>query len=247
MKKIGFIISLAILLGLCFTGCSNTMTNTGDVVYKPSRKIEYIQYKDQAPSTIEYSYTYDSVGNLLKEESSTGNRIDYTYDSNGKLIKSVSKNPSLGISEEVTEYSYNNSGLLVEKTYGTVKVTYTYDRNENCTKEEYFLNGGDVASQIYKYTYNSNDDVIKRIMEFSNDTETTEYAYDDNGRVTSSTMTYISAFGGVTVGNSTYTYDEYGNLLKIHFSTTSSEGSGALLSKECITEYQDYKPYSLSN
>ena len=66
------------------------------------------------------------------------------------------------------------------------------------------------------------------------------YTYTEGGRIISEQRTHVSVYGGKTVASSSYTYDKDGNVIKIHYVTESSEGSGAYLSFERITEYFDF-------
>lgn len=270
MKKIYLPLVLVCCMMLCFFGCNNAtiendpnktdvsssestqsvsepIEDDGDTtLYKPSKMIERVKHEDSSQYlTYEYTYTYDSVGNLIKEVSSFGDVTEYIYD-DGKLIKSVKKNEGMGeIADETTEYTYNSDGLLTQKTYGSVVVKYSYDENGNCAKEEYFMNGSDSASQVKQFTYDADHTLIKEEMTYMELVEVTEYTYDDNGKLVSTTTTETDELFGSAIGTSTYTYDENGNLQKIESSLTPI-GDSYILGQESSMEYQDYKAYPVS-
>lgn len=268
MKKICLLLILSFCMTLCLFGCnkqtkeddpnetdvssSESTQSAGDPIgdaedntlYKPSKKIERIKYEDRSDIvTEEITYTYDSFGTLIKEESSFGDVTEYTYDEAGKLIKSVLKNAFWGAdADETTEYSYNEDGLMVQKTTGDTIVKYTYDENSNCIKEEYFMNGSDSASQVNQFTYDANHTLIKKETTYMEFVEVTEYTYGDNGKIVSTATTQTDELFGSAVGTATYTYDENGNLLTIE-SSLMPVGDSYMIGEERSVEYQDYKAY----
>ncbi len=84
----------------------------------------------QACNGDEFIYTYDTVGNLLSDGSST-----YTYDAANRLKTAT-------VNSVVYTYAYNGLGDRLQQMVGEVYTTYTLDLNAGLTQ---VLSGGDNA------------------------------------------------------------------------------------------------------
>lgn len=88
-----------------------------------------------------------------------------TYSSSDKILRENSFSEFYGRTENITNYTYNEEGLLIEKiTYkgdGTIesKVGFKYDENEVLIEELNGINTDDET--LIKYTYDSESRVIE--------------------------------------------------------------------------------------
>ncbi len=242
MKRLLSFLFALLLLAAMLVGCAERTVT----LYKPTRKTVTQVLDGDAPSVTEYAYTYDSRGELLLAEDSPGGRIEYIYE-NGRLVREVKKSQTAD-PDSVTEYSYNGAGRLIEKRlpYGTT-CRYTYGDGGEASREEYFREGRDTPFETREYTYGEGGRLLSSVTAAYGDTDTWEYRYGENGRREGATRTYRSAFGGVTVAEVTYTYSEDTGLLsREEYRTVSQEGEMVLLSETRVTEYFDYKSFTVT-
>lgn len=115
---------------------------------------------------MEINYTYDEKGNLLQEESLSGNRkfgFKYTYDKSSRKTEMVYYNPTK--LEKKFYYKYDDKGLLIEEKgflywAGSQKPKYNdysrksfyYNENKEMTRMDYYIS--DVLFEKYLYSYN---------------------------------------------------------------------------------------------
>ncbi len=242
MKRVLSLLLSLLLLAAMLGGCMESEVT----LQKPTRKTVTQTLGDGAPSATEYVYTYDSRGELLLEEDSHGGRIEYIYE-NGRLVREVKKSQTAD-PDSVTEYIYNGAGRLIEKRlpHG-ITCCYTYGGDGEVSREEYFREGSDTPLETREYTYGEGGRLLSSVTAAYGDTDTWEYRYGENGRREGATRTYRSAFGGVTVAEVTYTYSEDTGLLsREEYRTVSQEGEMVLLSETRVTEYFDYKSFTVT-
>ena len=140
------------------------------------------------------NYSYDSVGNMLKETDPTNVSTTYTYDSNGNVL---SKTDGLG---NTTTYQYDQANNLIATLFGGQTVssstwdsqakilsftdglgkttTYGRDCSENLTLVT------DPLNNSTSYTYNG---LLAITGETDPNNHSTAYAYDQLDRYTSRT------------------------------------------------------------
>ncbi len=142
---------------------------------------------DTATST----YEYDSVGNLV-----SAGGYKYDYNLNGEL---TSSKDALG---NVTEYIYNANGMLktVKNADGST-VDYDYDKIDELISKKY-----DGTEDVALYGYDADGNRVS----MSDIAGTTDYEYDENGKVTA-----IKLYDGKS--KITYTYNEFGELSKLGY------------------------------
>lgn len=215
---------------------------TKDVLGRESKK-EYDDFgrvsKVIDPKGNEFLLEYDNVGNIIKVTDAKGNdaqtsydelyRPSKTIDSDGIEVATTTYN-ALSMPTKVedatgktVEFSFDSLNRLQESTLsGSIKAqalydalgritkitdpkgatnTYEYDTVGNLVKETNPLN----KENIYNY------DIIGRVTstETPNGVVTT-FLYDDLDRVTK-----ISQTKGAVENNTSYTYDEVGNVLTV--------------------------------
>ena len=176
-------------------------------------------------------YTYDSQGRLteqLLDDLGAPGVDTYTYEGD-KLVKNHSVSDGV---ESETLYTYNDAGLLKEKTEarydpagdGTMKLTekadyyYAYDeagRMVNLKTDRFNSEGKRDCSDEYQWTYFQDGKLNKQ--EYAFELLQDDGSYDVSGKTT--TIQYNSA-GRVSSVDANgirfvYTYDENGNNTKI--------------------------------
>ncbi len=167
--------------------------------------INYDEYGNiDEESTYKYKYEYDNEGRMIHaianyENGDFYNEIKHEYYSNGNLKLTLSYNENGKVTYKNEQYSNGNIKLNVEyDDDGQVK--YKREYNEKGDLTTYFSKGTFddkfyFNSDRFKYEYDSNGNVIKEInyhFIYSDDvTEEngyeTEYKYDENGILKSST------------------------------------------------------------
>ena len=157
-----------------------------------------------------YQYTYDKKGRLLTEAVDTQILKSYTYDPMDRIASVESDESRITYQYGATkllesdrngekeQYTYNAAGELIRKTDSLQnEISYDYDPAGNLTKKT------DENGTETTYRYDALNELI------DSDTKETlssaSYSYDEMGNVTS--------MKDVT-GESTYTYDEAGRLIR---------------------------------
>ena len=178
------------------TGEEQTRTETlyndhGDRV-SSARYIKGV--RDESIPAYSYEYTYDAQGNILTASNLSGDGVVvgkdvYTYDARGNRLSAT---------------NYDEEGKIRDA------YTCTYDENNNLLTHEAPSNYGEETWKT-TYTYDDHNSQIKSVcvgpFGFVS-TSTTEYTYDESGRMTSKTD-YDE--DGSKNQFSTFTYDENGN------------------------------------
>ena len=187
------------------------------------------------------TYTYDNLGQLLKEELTTGEVKEYNYDKVGNVT--LFKLTKDGVQKFNTVYSYDKLDRVQSITNGTNVSSYTYDRNgrlsestTNGTTTTYGYNragwvtslatqSGNSQLQSHSYQYYPDGNISQKQSTVGTLSEQVSYQYDDAGRlvreqtgndITEFTYDNYSNRATMTNGNTanTYTYDANNRLLK---------------------------------
>lgn len=163
-----------------------TLTSSGETTRTVYNDAFYpVEYTDEYGETT--TYTYDDHYRVLTEVCGT-ETTTYTYDSNGNVVSYIT-----GDTDSNSYYTYDSNKRVVREQTGNIYTYYTYDNKGNnlvyaTLKEDY---SGE-APALYDSTLTCFD--------------TTTYAYDDKGRVTSEVYS--------TGGSVSYEYDNRGNVTK---------------------------------
>ncbi|MBO5842377.1 MAG: RHS repeat protein [Clostridia bacterium] len=133
-------------------------------------------------------YTYNEYGLLCKSESETG-VFEYEYDQNKRLVKAL-YNGSM-----INEYASDDVGNLVKETIwsGDTPISgreYVYDDQGNLIQEKELRGMLDLPYLQLSYTI--------------------DYTYDQDGNMTSMTVTYQNG----STARTDYVYDKDGNLIR---------------------------------
>lgn len=153
------------------------------------------------------TYTYDTQGNILSEtytySEGSFRTYSYTYDTYGHVL-SCTYDYDGSDEAGVTTYTYDEKGRLVtersDTSYINHDITYTYDAHDRLIKKV------DLATAIAPY------------VEFTTQTITYEYIYEENGDKTTLTKKRNGKIDEVI----TYTQDAYGNYLTVNRETESA-------------------------
>ncbi|MBE5871743.1 MAG: hypothetical protein E7294_10865 [Lachnospiraceae bacterium] len=165
-------------------------------------------------------YTYDETGNVTQYRDYAGNVTCYEYDGMDRLVKkTVGKDTQ---EEAVTEYSFDETGMLVQVTDKSGTATYQYDDYDRLVKQT------DANGNTLTYTY----DKAGRLQSFDNGFGKTAYEYDTLDRVTR----VIDRNGKATL----YEYDALGNRSAVRYPNgtivTYAYDPCQRLKEECITD-----------
>ena len=174
-------------------------------------------------SSTKTKYSYDLNGNRTKTEYGNGLTTEYVYNKAGMLTEM--KNNKNGSNIETLKYDYYYDGNIKNETVtGNMRPaynkTYTYDKIGRLTGEnktgsesininyEYDLNGNRTSmtydgvgtgNNAFKanYTYDSDNRLLTERKNYTkrNETEITQYTYDNNGNQVNK-LTGISAVYG---------------------------------------------------
>ncbi len=150
--------------------------------------IEQIWYDSADQLKGKTTYTYDSNGLLIKEESSNGIKIVYAYDSRGnktsQRIFDVAKDEGprmFGPVEKTVQYSYDRKNRLTQVVSYNPKgsrvwnpelqahrIVYTYDGKER-TRSQTVFNADDRLRTKARYVYDSLGRIAKEYLFTSKD------------------------------------------------------------------------------
>jgi RHS repeat-associated protein len=181
----------------------------------------------EAPGGGTTSYGYDGDGDLTSREDPDGNTWTYAYNADGELAKAtypLANSDTYGYDGDGNQTSFTDGrGIVTATAYnaadeptgvsysdGTPSVSYEYDADGEVTsvtdgtgtrKLTYDGDGDLTAEGGFSYGYDDAGNITSR--EYPDGT-TTNYAYNDDGQVSS--MTVGSA-------ETSYSYDADGNLV----------------------------------
>lgn len=189
---------------------------------------------------------YDEEGRLIKEwiydETDGYEECQYTYDEKGRRIHKTVRFESENEHYNYESYSYNEKGLLstIRNSFYYFKYELRYDDKNNLIRKDCLsLVGGneiDPITTIYKY--DSDGRLIEEITASSDSDSyvSRSYKYDGN------TITeYAHGYEPDSItGTTTYTYDAYGNVMKIVTGSPSLADIGAYYTTEILYEYKEF-------
>ena len=155
-------------------------------------------YPENPESAFWFVYSYDSKGNLVKEEwtniqggeKSPHSHIDFTYDANGNKLSEIHSNGTK------TEWTYDDRGnKLSESQYDSdgfamLSTIYTYDAQNRLLTETWCKGGMADYGETYAYEYDSAGLRTCRYRYMSGEskdglTPDMEYSYDAFGNLIS--------------------------------------------------------------
>ena len=208
------------------TYVDNTLTS----LYNYDRLGNLVKYSD-AKTGLTWNHEYDLIGRATRSDASDGRYIGYTYDSFNRLY-TVKEN--VRGYELKTVYDYDDqcnysekSGLVTGLTMNNCRqFVYSYDKLNRLTSKTLLKSYG--VKTTYSYLEGAGENTTTALIKsVNNDGELLEYAYDENGNITSikkngallESYEYdaLSQLTKVTRGSEvyTYTYDNAGNILSV--------------------------------
>ena len=198
-------------------------------------EIEEIWYDSADQLKGKTTYTYDSNGLLIKEESSNGIKIIYAYDSRGN---------------KTSQRIFDGAKDEGPRMFGPVERTvhYTYDRKNHLTEiSSYNRNGSKVwnpALQAHRitYTHDKQGRIIHQNVFNENYTirTTTRYGYDSLGRIANE-LTFTSKDGLTRAYRYSYRVDSAGNwIVQTKLKQVSVKGKRRYVPVETVYRSFDY-------
>lgn len=194
---------------------SGVMTVELGAYNMPTRMLtQGVEGEEDKPYTKDGVYTYDSVGNLLRQAMTYNGTLmayDYTYDNENRLIKA--EYSTEGVVSAVNTYVYDENGFLIREDYiadGVVYYDYvnSYDANGNLIKSVFNAEEGD---HIYIYTYSDEGNLVKETGTLPDGYYyNVDYTYNADGELTQKVCTEEGEHSYTT----NYTYDNVGNCIK---------------------------------
>lgn len=200
--------------------CEKVLDKDGELVAKyeytlgaAGERLKVEETDGDSSRTVEYEYddVYRLVSETVTDESGT-TVTSYTYDKNSnRLTKTVS--------EDVTEYSYNELNQLISET----GIEYSYDLNGNLiSKTE--------LGKSTSYSYNSRNRLVRVTVQNGAYVSVEEYRYDYAGNRTAKIQEYKTTYYLVDTNGALSQvlaeYDENGTLI------TSYTRADQLISQE---------------
>lgn len=184
--------------------------------------IDYV-YPDSMNSSHCITNEYDTTtGHLLSSQEFYGadfplEYTTYDYDTNGNLTSSVKAHENWvngGTCYETTNYNAAGNVTSAKGTYeqGTFETIFD-SSGRNSTTAYYLEDGSFVQSAQSVYDYRGNTiKITNSYADGDSSTSTVSYVYDNvTGEMTSKTAVYND---GGSIWNTTYEYDENGNVIK---------------------------------
>jgi len=138
------------------------------------------------PSTLQESYTYDAMGNLLSKTDRKGNTIQYVYDALYRLEQKTYPDQSS------VEYAYDLAGKVLQVGDPTGSYGFAYDNMGRLigTSTQYAWLPGLNFQNAYGYDAASN-----RTSLTAPDGSVTSYTYDTLNRLHTLGNTWAGSFG----------------------------------------------------
>ena len=200
-----------------FYGSNRSIKLTFD---KSGRKIREVSDGDYADDKYDYTYSYDSNGNVIKTEGSQnmGGKFTAVRVYSGNLFRKSEYKDEY--SSGATEFTYDENGRVTGSVYNGVDSidgqafdvksteTFKYDSKGRLIYETISDEGSGYFSEV-SYTYNSKGFLTKKYINSSGSETVFTYKYNKAGDLI--TEKWVSDGHSET---RKYQYDEFGNSLE---------------------------------
>lgn len=203
--------------------------------YKYDEYNRRIERKDLCEDS--FQWKYDNEGNVIEvlEQTPTTTR-KYVFDKNGNLLENSYVTSNRYPDENVSYlhnsfYEYNDNGeCIVEKSYGEA----TFEKS--LYSKEFKYENERLVGEKSNRTFESNDGSI---MKFD---DTADYVYDQYGRIIESKFvdkdyTSTDDWKSTSKYSNYFTYDEYGNKIKMESTSDDFYGNSDTHSSTKISSH----------
>ncbi len=191
---------------------------------------------------IDYRYTYDDAGRLLKKVTTVDGKTTtttYTYDDKGNELSCTISDANGVINSEETSYEYDVNGnmtaaITVNAENAYTMVFYGYDERGNLAKATKTI--GNNTSEERTYVYDERDTLVE-----ARHGDRVRFLYDGDGKLTQKISLNKD---GKNIG--TYTYDKNGKILSMTSDASDAtivcevDRKGRILTRE----YKNFTPSS---
>ena len=161
--------------------------------------------------------------------SANGVTTTSVFDQSGRKLRDVVTDPDDATESVTTSYAYDAHGQVTSVTRedGSV-VRYAYDAVGNVVSERYFASATAATPEIaITYTYTDGGGRMESAVQVTGSGETqqsvtTEYSYDEYGRVTQQRQETEAEAGALTVN---YRYNGAGQVTSVSYAKESAQGA----------------------
>ncbi|MCK5100487.1 MAG: RHS repeat protein, partial [Desulfobacteraceae bacterium] len=215
--------------------CTGSATNPSKIIYPTfTKEIDYNsrgQKTAERDMSLETTYEYDLVGNLISKTDKNNKTTYYNYDNLNRLISVTDPASSQ------TTYKYDSSDNLITLTDAENNTTrFEYDKNNRLVKEIRPM------GEETNYTY---DKLGNLVLKIDAKNQKTQYIYNDIGRLTD--IKYYKVSTDTTpVKSVTFTYNKTGNLVSYNDGTTQGTYNYNALGRK-VSETVNFGSFTKTN
>jgi RHS repeat-associated protein len=223
------------------TAVIDALQNQTSFSYDAMSRLTGITYPDHSTVSVTYdvrgrritstdqnnkttTYTYDAADRLTAVTDPANNTTQYAYDTENNLTSITDANG------HATQFAYNPRGWVTQTTFpSTLAEYYAYDLVGNLTSKT--DRKGNTIQYVYDALYRLSSktypdttsveyayDLANKVLQVADPTGTYGFAYDNMGRLISTTTNYVFVAGTYT---NSYTYDAASNRMSL----TAPDGS----------------------
>ena len=224
------------------TGVTDALNRTTNYTYDDFNRVTKIKYPEATPGAgrLEENFTYDAAGNLLTKSDQAGRVTTLGYDNANRVTSTIDpaqkttafeyngRSQMTAVVDAISqryEFLYDPRGRVTQNKKGTATESFVYDAAGNRSQRTDF-NGAitnysyDALNRLTTTSYPDTTsvtfgyDVLSRLTTATNPTGTVTLAYDNRGRVSSST----DVFGQVV----SYAYDANSNRTQLSLNSVTN-------------------------
>lgn len=184
--------------------------------FNSKKRTVCFRYKSGFGREMVVEYKVDKSGRIISkycDDSDFGCDYSYEYDSKGNLLRVISRS---GKDEIITEYTYDSEARLIseKRTIDTdvSETRYEYDKKGNRIKTEYFDNG--TVTDYSAATYDKYGKMLTYEYAYPGSKTTYTYKYDKNGFLVSLKYIQSKKSQSDSASTTTYKYNKAGDLIK---------------------------------
>lgn len=162
------------------------------------------------------TYSYDTLGNLIKLIDANGNIRNLTYDGLSRKLTSEDLHASTDTTFGKFIFTYDNASNLKTKTTpeGAI-VTYVYDKLNRLVTEDSSTKAGIETTNVYDTCALGVVRICSITTAGDRDNSSKTYTYYLNGTIKSESVVIASASAAIQPLVTSYTYDRAGNIVTV--------------------------------